>query len=322
MRHLFIVNPVAGGKKNRHKDLIAAIGDAMAKQPDPYELYVTQAPLDACDKITREAESAEPLRVYGIGGDGTLNECVNGAAGKPHVSVTHFPCGTGNDFVKMFGKEDAAKFTDLTALLSGFERPMDLIEVQTESGGSRYGLNICSIGIDARIGTDVHKYSAIPVIGGATGYVVSMAVNLIRGVNQRFRISDGKTETDGSFALVCACNGRFYGGGFNPVPGAMPDDGVLDFLVVRAVSRLKFLRIVGKYAKGRFKEIGDIITYIRGNLLSIKCAEEMAVNVDGELLRTKEVTFRLVRHGVNFLFPSGLSFYNSEYVQSLAYACK
>ena len=312
MRHLFIVNPVAGGKKNRHQEHIAHISAIMSKQSDPYEIYITRAPLDACGKISREAENPEPMRVYSVGGDGTLNECVNGAAGRAHVAVTHYPCGTGNDFVKMFGKEDADRFSDLPALLSGFVHPVDLIDVRTEGGGSRYGLNICSIGIDARIGTDVHKYSAIPVIGGATGYVVSMVVNLLRGVNQLFQITDGHTVMDGSFALVCACNGRYYGGGFNPVPDAMPDDGILDFLVIRAVSRLKFLRIVGKYAKGRFKEIGDIITYIRGNLLTIKCAEELAVNVDGELLRTKEVTFYLVPRGINFLFPSGLRFFNIE----------
>jgi YegS/Rv2252/BmrU family lipid kinase len=310
MRHLFIVNPVAGGKKNKHQELIASISTVMSEKSDPFEIYVTRAPLDACEKIKNEAESHEPMRVYAVGGDGTLNECVNGAAGFGHVAVTHFPCGTGNDFVKMFGA-DTARFSDLPALLGGFVRPLDLIDVRTESGEVRYGLNICSIGIDARIGTDVHKYSAIPVIGGATGYVVSLVVNLLRGVNQRFKITAGDSVMDGSFALVCACNGRYYGGGFNPVPDAMPDDGILDFLIVREVSRLKFLRIVGKYAKGRFKEIGDIITYIRGTLLTIKCAEEMAVNVDGELLRSKEVTFRLVPRGVNFLFPSGLGFFGA-----------
>ncbi|NLT15550.1 MAG: hypothetical protein GXY05_14550 [Clostridiales bacterium] len=312
MKQLFIVNPVAGGKKNRCKETVRHIHDVMASYSMPYEIYITKAPMDACEKIRSEAGSGEPLRVYACGGDGTLNECVNGAAGFSHVAVTHYPTGTGNDFVKMFGPEDAAKFCDLPALIGGFIRPVDLIELQTPAEGRRLGVNICSVGIDARIGTDVHKYSGIPLIGGATGYVVSMFVNLIRGVNQRLRISTAHLSLDGSFALVCVCNGRFYGGGFNPVPEALPDDGILDFLVVKEVTRLTFLRIVGKYAKGRFSEYEDIITHIRGNYMRIESEKELAVNVDGELIPAKDLTFKIIPRGVNFIFPSGLRFFVSN----------
>ncbi|SHH57801.1 lipid kinase, YegS/Rv2252/BmrU family [Sporobacter termitidis DSM 10068] len=306
MRHLFIVNPVAGGKRNRHKEVVEYIRAVMSKHPESFEIYVTSAPMDACGKIRLEAENCAPLRVYACGGDGTLNECVNGAAGFSHVAVTPYPIGTGNDFVKMFGK-DAKKFRSLPALLQGFERPIDLIDCN-----GRYGINICSIGIDARIGTDVHKYSAIPVIGGATGYVVSLVVNLVRGVNQPLKITAENMHLESSFALVCACNGRYYGGGFNPVPDAMPDDGVIEFLIVRAVSRLKFLRVVGKYAKGRFREMSEIISHFRGNHMFIESEKELAVNIDGELLYARDVTFRMIPGGVNVIFPPGMKFFDSS----------
>jgi diacylglycerol kinase (ATP) len=314
LRHLFIVNPAAGGKKNRHQEVIRYIGGVMSGQSDPYEVYVTKAPMDACEKIKEAAVNCAPLRVYACGGDGTLNECVNGAAGLPHVAVTHYPTGTGNDFVKMFGPDEAKRFRKIPALFAGFERPLDLIEVRS-ANERRYGLNICSVGIDARIGTDVHKYSAIPVIGGATGYVVSLVANLIRGVNQHLRITAENMYLDNDFALVCACNGRFYGGGFNPAPEAMPDDGVIEFLLVNAVSRLKFLAVVGKYAKGRYREISEIISHIRGNHMAIEGENDLVVNVDGELLRAKDVSFRMVPRGVNFLFPAGLRFFDSQNAQ-------
>jgi YegS/Rv2252/BmrU family lipid kinase len=313
LKHLFIVNPAAGGKKNRHEETVAKIHTVMTTYTEPYEVYITKAPMDACEKIMTEAAAGGVLRVYACGGDGTLNECVNGAAGQAHVAVTHYPTGTGNDFVKMFGPADAGLFRDLKALIGGKVRPIDLIEVLTPSE-TRYGLNICSVGVDARIGTDVHKYSAIPVIGGATGYVVSLVVNLVRGVNQHLVISADGFERDANFALVCACNGRFYGGGFNPVPDAMPDDGVIDFLAVSEVSRLKFLRVVGKYAKGRYKEIHEIISHIRGNHMSISAETELVVNVDGELMRAKDVTFRMLPGGVNFIFPEDMRFFKSSNV--------
>jgi YegS/Rv2252/BmrU family lipid kinase len=308
MRHLFIVNPAAGGKKHHYKETIELLKTAAGSQPDPYEIYVTKAPMDAIDKIRQEAAgNSNVMRVYACGGDGTLNECVNGAAGLSGVSVTHYPCGTGNDFIKMFGKDRVSLFRDIPALMKGTPRPLDLIETRTP-GAVRYGINICSVGIDARIGTDVHKYSAIPVIGGATGYVVSMAVNLIRGVNQELRITVENETKTGSFALLCACNGRYYGGGFNPVPDALPNDGILEFLVVKAVSRFKFISVVGKYAKGRFREISDIITHIRGKTMSVESKTPLAVNIDGELLRASSITFTVLPGHIGFIFPEGLLF--------------
>ena len=80
--------------------------------------------------------------MYACGGDGTLNECVNGAVGHANVAVTHFPCGTGNDFIKMFG-EEKARFFDLAELVRGEVRPLDVMECC-----GRYAINICSVGIE------------------------------------------------------------------------------------------------------------------------------------------------------------------------------
>ena len=185
MKHLFIINPAAG-RKDRSQEISEEIRAAFAGTPDPsetYEIYITKGPMDAADRIRTEAASSEPLRVYACGGDGTLNECVNGAALLPNAAVTHFPCGTGNDFIKIFGDE-RKRFFDLNEQIHGEVRPFDLIETC-----GRYSINICSIGLDARIAADVHKYSNIPVIGGATGYVVSLVVNIFKGLSQPLRFS-------------------------------------------------------------------------------------------------------------------------------------
>ncbi len=300
MKHLFLVNPAAG-KKDRSAFVRALAAEKLGGRGLDYEVYVTRAPMDACEKIRWEAERSEALRVYACGGDGTLNECANGAAKRENVAVTHFPTGTGNDFIKSFGR-DAALFSDLDALLEGEVRPLDLIDCN-----GRYGLGICSVGIDARIGGDVHKYSRIPLIGGATGYVTSLVVNIFKGINQELDISvDGRHYT-GPRALLCACNGSFYGGGFNPIPEAEPDDGVIDFLIAERVSRIGFLRMVGRYAKGRYREL-KVITRERGRVMELQSREEMAVNVDGEILRDRRVRMEICPGAVNFLFPKGAAF--------------
>ena len=305
MKHLFVINPVAGGIKGQLEEKRHEIQEIAKELSDPYEIFETKGPMDACLKITEDAESFDSLRVYACGGDGTLNECANGAANRPNVAITHYPCGTGNDFVRTFGQENIGKFRDLRALINGDIRPLDLIDCS-----GRYGINICSVGIDARVAADVHKYSKIPIIGGATGYVVALAVNLLKGVGQKFRISTENETFEKKITLVCACNGQFYGGGFNPVPDAMPNDGLLEYMILNAVSRLKAAQVVGKYAKGRFREFPELATHIRGSFMEIEADREFVVNIDGEVIYAKKISFNLVPKGVNFIFPSKMGFFN------------
>jgi len=306
-KHLFIINPVAGGFKGKLEENERYVESIASSLQEDSEVYITKEPMDACRKIAEDAESVDDLRVYACGGDGTLNECANGAAQRGNVAITHYPRGTGNDFIRTFGQENVTKFHDLPALTKGYIRPLDLIDC-----GGRYGLNICSVGIDARVAADVHKYSSIPIIGGATGYVVALVVNVLRGVGQKFRISTENGIFDKEITLTCACNGRFYGGGFNPVPDALPNDGLLDYLIINAVSRFGIASIVGKYAKGKYREIGDRILHIRGRFMEIECDREFVVNIDGEVIYTEKICFNVVPDGVNFIFPPELNYFGNE----------
>ncbi len=305
MKHLFIVNPVAGGR-DRTAEVSEQVQRAFAARAEQYEVYTTIAPMDACAKIESEAASGEELRVYACGGDGTLNECVCGAIGRGNVAVTHYPGGTGNDFVRCFGAEKD-RFRDLDALLDGVVRRLDAIDCN-----GRASINICSVGIDARIGTDVHKYSALPLLGGKASYITSAAVNLIKGIRQPLRVTCGTQCFDGDMSLICACNGSYYGGGFHPVPEARPDDGVLDFLIVKGVSRLSFVKLIGAYSKGRYADMPQVITHVRGERIEIDSDTELAVNVDGELIFGKKVVMQLKRGAVNFLVPKDMTYFRAQ----------
>ena len=306
MKHLFIVNPVAGGKDHT-MEIRARAANAMEQRPgEDWEVYVTQWPMDASRKIRLDAAYCEHLRVYACGGDGTFNECVNGAALLEHVAVCPFPTGTGNDFCRMFG-EDKDLFRDLDALLAGREVPIDLILCN-----DRYSANICSVGIDARIGTSVHKYSRIPLIGGATGYVVSAAVNMFKGIATKMDIACGDFHADGKHTLVCACNGRFYGGGFNPSRDSRPDDGILDVVIAKKVNLLQFAALIGKYAKGDADQMPSLITHVRtSGELVIRCEKEDVAQLDGEALRAKEFHIRMVPGALNLIVPKGMKFFGA-----------
>ena len=305
MKHLFIVNPVAGGR-DRTAEVRAEVGRLFDKRSDSYEIYTTVAPMDACRKIESEAAAGEALTVYACGGDGTLNECVCGAVGRENVAVTHFPGGTGNDFVRCFGPE-RDRFRDLSDLLDGEVRKLDAIDCN-----GRASINICSVGIDARIGTDVHKYSSLPLLGGKMAYITSAAVNLVKGVREPLRVVCAGKLYHGDMSLICACNGSYYGGGFHPVPEARPDDGTLDFLIVKGVSRLSFVKLIGAYSKGRYADMPTVITHVRGERIEIESDAELPVNVDGELIFGKKVVMQLLPGAVNFLVPKNMAFFRAQ----------
>ena len=304
MKHLFIVNPVAGDKDKT--DFVREKVQAAFHGREEAEVYVTRAPMDAAHKIALEAASGQPLHVYACGGDGTFNECVCGAALRENLAVAPFPTGTGNDFCRMFGAEQEL-FRDLDALLEGTEHPIDLIECN-----GRYSANICSVGIDARIGTSVHRYSKIPLIGGATAYVVSAAVNMFKGIATRMRVRCGDFDREDKITLVCACNGRFYGGGFNPSLSARPDDGEMDVLVAKKVNLIQFAALIGKYAAGKADELPQIVTHLKSrDTLEIDFDREDVVNVDGEALYAKHVTMRMLPGALKLIVPKGMRFFET-----------
>ena len=298
MKHCFILNPAAG-KTDRTAELSAKITALCETRGLDYSIAVSCSP-GQCETLAREAaEGREACRIYACGGDGTLNEVVNGAAGFPNCAVTHYPIGSGNDFIK--ASSDPAAFEALENLLDPDERVFDLIQVN-----DRLGIDICSIGIDARIGTQVDRYKRLPLVSGSGAYILSTVVNVIKGVTAHYVVELAGERIDARQTMICVCNGRWYGGGFNPVPDALLDDGLLDVLLVRPVTRLQVAAVIGKYKAGRYREVPELIRHFRVPELRVRCDRPSAVNVDGELLTAEDVVFRVSPHKIRFFHPKGL----------------
>ena len=299
MTHLFIINPAAGSR-NRTGDYSEVIHKTCREKGIPYEVRVSTAPGE-CTRIAREAaQTGEEYRIYACGGDGTLNEVVQGAAGFDNVAITVFSGGSGNDFVKLF--DDPKAFFDLERLLDAQEDTFDLIKCNDD-----IALNICSVGLDARIGTDVSNYKRLPLLSGFRAYAVSTVVNVIKGVSEHYAVEINGKRIDGKQTMICACNGRFYGGGFNPVPEADPTDGLLDVLLVKGISRLQVAGVVGKYKSGRYKELPTIVRHFKAKAVKIICDRETPINLDGELRLAKEIVMEIAREKIRFFYPKGLS---------------
>ncbi len=299
MKHLFIINPAAGSRNRTeaYRKMIREVCDARGLD---YMIAVSNAPGN-CKSLARQAAmTGEEYRIYACGGDGTLNEVVAGAAGYDNVSVTMFCGGSGNDFVKLFSETEP--FRDLERLLDCEEVQFDLVRCNGEICA-----NICSVGLDARIGTDVSNYKRIPLLSGFRAYVASTVVNVIRGVHEHYVVEINGERVDGRHTLICACNGRYYGGGFNPVPDADPTDGLLDVLLVRDVSRFKVLEVVGKYKNGQYAQLPHLARHFKTDHLKIICDKLTPINLDGELRMAKEVEISVAPEKLRFFYPKGLT---------------
>lgn len=247
MKHVFIINPTAGKSDSRQK-----IYDMAEKLRQDHGLEVqcllTKKQGHATEIARRLCQSGEELRFYACGGDGTVNEVANGIIGYDNAAMTVIPVGTGNDFLKNFGPEDMEKFRDAENLWDAPQFPIDAIDVN-----GRIALTIACSGLDARVAKDVHNFSESPILDGKSSYIVSLMVNfLFKGIGSHWTVElDGEAVED-DYALVAVCNGRYYGGGFMPVAEARMDDGVLNTLVVKKVSRLTFIKFVNPYSKGQY----------------------------------------------------------------------
>ena len=306
MKHLFIINPAAGSR-DRTESYSRKIREACESRGLDYEIKVSEAP-GGCARLARQAaQTGEEYRLYACGGDGTLNEVASAAAGYPNVAVTVFSGGSGNDFVKLF--DDPRAFFDLERLLDCDEAVFDMIRCNDD-----LALNICSVGLDARIGTDVANYKRIPLLHGFRAYAVSTVVNLFRGIAEQYVVEVNGETIDREHTFVCVCNGRFYGGGFNPVPEADPTDGMLDVLLVKKVSLLQVPAVIGKYKAGRYKELPHLVRYLRTKSVKITCDKVTPINLDGEARFAKEVTMEVAEEKLRFFYPKGLNFAVKEAV--------
>jgi len=308
IHHLFIINPAAGSY-NRTEEASKIIHKVCRARRLDYEIRVSTAPGE-CARIAKEAcEKGGELRIYACGGDGTLNEVVGGVAGFDNAAVTVYSGGSGNDFVKLFDEPKA--FYDLNRLMDADEATFDLIRCN-----DTFALNICSVGLDARIGTDVSNYKRLPLLHGFKAYAASTVVNVVKGIAEHYVVELNGETFDEDMTFVCVCNGRFYGGGFNPIPEADPSDGMLDVLLVKKVSRTQVPGLIGKYKNGRYKELGHVATYYKTDKVVIRCDKPTPVNVDGELRTAQTVEMSVAKEKVRFFYPKGLSWAVKEKVNA------
>ena len=306
---LFIINPVS----NRGRTLKfwqAIRPELVAAGVRVKEKFTTR--VGEATTLTREALSDGAQRVIAVGGDGTLNEVVNGylddrgQAVNQQAGIGILPSGTGSDFRRSVGliRQEAA----IRAIRFAEPRTIDALEVtyrgREGEPARRYALNMISFGLGGEVVQFVNDWRGkLPNwVGGRVRFAAGVLRALARFENRPIRITvdDGQVREIQSNVIFVA-NGRFAGGGMMFAPNAELDDGLADLVFADGVSRLEVLKELPRIFRGAHLNHPKV-SEIKTSSLSLATNEELALDIDGEAAGFTPATVRLLPRAIRFLW--------------------
>lgn len=295
LHHVFIINPIAG--KGRAVQMVGGIKSRFKAFIQSFEISITEAPGHATEIAKKAASGGEAVRIYSVGGDGTLNEIVNGIADYPNAELGIIPCGSGNDVARhLYPVIDPLKLLRVLPVSTS-----TTIDVGRLNG--KYFFNIASIGFDAEVVLNSRYFKRFPLVSGSMSYILAVFVTLIKCKKYKLKISlDNNIPIEKEFLLSIFANGSYYGGGMLAAPSAKMDDGIFDFYLVESLSRLKILRFFPLFMRGEHGSMKEV-ELSRGSKAIVESTAPFPVNIDGEISLETRVSLELLPQHIRVLIP-------------------
>ncbi len=298
---LFVVNPVSGnGRTRRRWREYERFFRTHLKHP--FDVRTTQRPAHATE-ITREAVQSGTRTIVAVGGDGTLNEVVNGyldGTGRPwdpESRLAVFSVGTGSDFIKTLGggreAEDVAR-----RLNEDRVRTIDAGVCEfAESGAprARYFINVAEVGSGGAVVDRVNRTTKI--LGGRMSFLLAILRTLPKYRNTRMAFeADGGPRQEAIMNDLVVANGRFFGGGLMPAPHADLEDGLFDVVVIGDIDFKTTRKNLPLLREGKHLDL-PYVTWFRAKELVTHTADEM-IDLDGEFVGRHPRRFQILPRDV------------------------
>jgi len=292
-----IVNPVAangtvGKRWPRIRDLLRAEGAE-------FDAVLTERPGHATE-LACQALAEGHRTIVAVGGDGTVNEVVNGlmvgGTVDPAVALGIVPGGTGADLARTLGipRDDEGA---CRCLLRGRRRPIDLGEIICIREGRevrRYFANVAGLGFDGEVADLANRNPLTKALGGTIPYLICLFITLVTYRNKNAAVSFDGRSLRGRVNSVIVANGQYFGGGMHIAPHATPDDALLDLIILGDLGKLDFLANVPKVYRGTHLTHPKVDEYRGVKEVRVEAEERMFIQADGELVGQAPATFRVV----------------------------
>jgi len=312
MKHVFVFDPKAFFNQQWKMDnILDTIGQFFRTQDKPdFSIQFSRYRRNAILLIQEESEKAKSgdvVRIYAIGGDEILFDCLNGVAHFPNMQLAIVPHEDSNDFLSIFGTENLELFTDIPSLVQASSIPTDVIR-----WGVNYAMNSCYIGMNSVISKRIKDMKAsLNKRSFKIFSKLSTFLNRIISVFDKqstardYRISIDDHDYSGSYSLIHIANGPYYAGKMTGVSDATPDDGILDIALIRASNPLNTLMSLRKYSRGKKPKN---CMYVQGKKISVKSEKHMWIQLDNEFIHDTSIDISLVHHAVQLVTPNNLSY--------------
>ncbi len=282
-----IYNPVAG-KQKAYKNL-GVVERVLKERNIEYQVWKSGGVHDA-EYIAREITQAGETEIIVLGGDGTLNEVLNGLVDPSVCKLGLVPSGTGNDFAsRMKIPEDPEKA--ILRIVDGEAKPVDYIDVS----GTR-SMNVAGLGIDV----DVLERCMRGRMKGKLKYLMSLIKSLFAFKGIKVTIESEGRETQTRDVLICAvCNGSKFGGGIKICPVADPMDGELDVVIVDSIGGVfAIIKAFITLMKGKILKY-PLTTHFKADQVTVTAEEKCPIQLDGEVYQNHKFEARLCK-GLKF----------------------
>lgn len=289
-----IINPVAGG--GRGARMWAAIREPLLAAGLDVPETLAQRQGQARDAAERAARDGAEI-VVAVGGDGTLNEALNGLMRVPtgaRPALAFVPGGTANIFARALGLPTAP--ADLARLLlTGIRRRIDVGQVN-----GHFYATVAGVGFDGEL---VGRASRWPRIGGGkTIHVAAFLMTLATYRSPVARVVLDGHRRDMALTFLAAANTDWYGGGLHIAPGAQPDDGKLDVVYTEALTRLDTVAVAVRTFSGTHlrhpKVTRDVVHDVR-----VESDVPLGIHADGEWLGRGQATIRIIPQALDVMIP-------------------
>ena len=297
-RILAIVNPISSNGRTgkewpKFEKMIRDSGIEIHVEYTKYPLHATE--------ISRNALENGYEIIISVGGDGTMNEVLNGFFDEngnkinENACISVFSRGTGCDFIRTFGLENSVENL-ITALKNKKPVICDLgkcdFVLYSGEKATRYFLNVSDVGIGGETTYRVNKNSK--VLKGFLSFLIGTLSTITVYKNKNFIITiDDEIIINERLNSIVVANGRYFGGGMEIAPLAKIDDGVFDIIILGDLSKLELLQNFPKIYKGTHLSYHKIIRYV-GKSIKVTCQEKALVELDGEQPGTIEAEYQIL----------------------------
>jgi YegS/Rv2252/BmrU family lipid kinase len=245
------------------------------------------------------SEAGDALLVV-VGGDGTVNEVVNGVAGTG-AELAVLPCGTGQDFGRTHGVP--SRFDDAVRVALGAEaKTIDLGRVECEGGPARFFANVGSAGMSGAVARRANGMTK--ALGGRATFLYALTREFLAWQNTEVVVELAEAvRREGPMHDVIVANGRFHGGGMKLAPDARQDDGLFDVVLIGDVTKPDFVTTAPKLYSGRYLSHPKV-ELLRSSTVAIEAADPLPLEVDGEPIGTTPARFEVVPSALRLRVPA------------------